>query len=88
MPPDQIKEDAVCLIMANGYGTGLYLGTAAGNFPAGASSPTAGYVANGTLTQDDAAVIAASMEQIDADKAAPEEDTAPPDTPDGVTYQD
>ena len=53
---------------------------------------TAGYVANGTLTQDDAAVIAASMEQIDADKAAeatpPEEDIAPPDTPDGVTYQD
>ena len=53
---------------------------------------TAGYVANGTLTQDDAAVIAASMEQIDADKAAeatpPEEDAAPPDTPDGVKYQD
>ena len=42
--------------------------------------------------EDDAAVIAASVEQIDADKAAqetpPEEDAAPPDTPDGVTYQD
>lgn len=68
---------------------GLVSGYSSGEF----SGPhvvtlTAGYVANGTLTQDDAAVIAASMEQIDADKAAPEEDTAPPDTPDGVTYQD
>ena len=68
-----------------GYGSGEFSGPRVVTL-------TAGYVANGTLTQDDAAVIAASMEQIDADKAAeatpPEEDAAPPDTPDGVTYQD
>ena len=64
-----------------GYGSGEFSGPRVVTL-------TAGYVANGTLTQDDAKVIAASMEQIDADKAAPEEDIAPPDTPDGVTYQD
>lgn len=68
---------------------GLVSGYSSGEFSAPrVVTLTAGYVANGTLTQDDAAVIAASMEQIDADKAAPEEDIAPPDTPDGVTYQD
>ena len=68
---------------------GLVAGYGSGEFSAPrVVTLTAGYVANGTLTQDDAAVIAASMEQIDADKAAQTEDTAPPDTPDGVTYPD